>query len=208
MRRLPCGLCPAPSFGDPLRDEGVVGSGESAQGGGLAGERLIVPALGRALEDAAHLGQQVGPASGKFAEFGHRGGLLVLGEVAPSGMVPGGSGELGDEEPVSSRCTTILVHLARIERASGYLKQAGELSRRSCSGVAVGSDIPGCQPPTGTASANYRQGTRTTVSSIYRDRAHAHVQPTLTWPPEWPPRTVRGVRLFGLIWWAVLDLNQ
>ena len=27
----------------PLRDEGAVGSGESAQGGGLAGERLIVP---------------------------------------------------------------------------------------------------------------------------------------------------------------------
>ena len=57
-------------------------------------------------------------------------------------MVPGGSGELGDEEPVSSRRKTILVHLARIERASGYLKQAGELSRQSRSGVAVGSDIP------------------------------------------------------------------
>ena len=47
------------------------------------------------------------------------------GEVAPSSMVPGGSGELGDQEPVSSRHETILVHLARIERASGYLKQAG-----------------------------------------------------------------------------------
>ena len=54
VRRLACGLGPASSFGGPLRDEGVVGSGEPAQGGGLAGERLIVPALGRALEDAGH----------------------------------------------------------------------------------------------------------------------------------------------------------
>ena len=103
VRRLACGLGPAPSFGGPLRDEGVVGSGEPAQGGGLAGERLIVPALGRALEDAGHLGQQVGPACGEVAEFSHRGGLLVRGEVAPSGVVPGGYGELGDQEPVSSR---------------------------------------------------------------------------------------------------------
>ena len=44
VRRLACGLRPAPSFGGPLRDEGVVGSGEPAQGGGLAGERLIGPA--------------------------------------------------------------------------------------------------------------------------------------------------------------------
>src|SRR5690242_16836850 len=104
IRRLARGLRPAPSSGGPLRNEGVVGSGESAHGGALAGERLIVPALGRALEDAAHLGQQVGPFSGKVAEFGHHGGLLVPGEVAPSGVVPGGSGELGDEEPVTSRC--------------------------------------------------------------------------------------------------------
>jgi hypothetical protein len=167
VRRLACGLGPAPSFGGPLRDEGVAGPGEPAQGGGLAGERLIVPALGRALEDAAHLGQQVGPARGKFAEFGHRGGLLVPGEVAPSGVVPGGSGELGDQEPVSSRRTAILVHRAMIERMSGYLKQAGELSRQSRSRVAVSSDIPGCQPPTGTASATCRQGTRTNESRTY-----------------------------------------
>ena len=44
MRRLAGGLGPAASFGGPVRDEGVVGSGEPAQGGGLAGERLIVPA--------------------------------------------------------------------------------------------------------------------------------------------------------------------
>jgi hypothetical protein len=117
--------------------------GEPAQGGGLPGERLIVPALGRALEDAGHLGQEVGPAAGKVAEFGHRGGLLALGEVAPAGVVPGGSGELSDEEPVSGRRKMILAHLARIERVSGYLKWAGELSRQSRGGVAVGSDIPG-----------------------------------------------------------------
>ena len=84
-----------------------------------------MPALGCALEDAGHLGQQVGPACGKVAEFSHRGGLLVRGEVAPAGVVPGGSGELGDQEPVPRGRETILVHCARIERASGYLKQAG-----------------------------------------------------------------------------------
>ena len=44
VRRLACGLGPAPSFGGPPRDKGVVGSGEPTQGGGLAGERLIVSA--------------------------------------------------------------------------------------------------------------------------------------------------------------------
>jgi hypothetical protein len=122
VRRLAYGLGPPPSFGGPLRDEGVVGSGEPAQGGGLAGERLIVPARGCAFEDVGHLGQQVGPACGKVAEFGHRGGLLVRGEVAPAGVVPGGPGELGNQEPVSSRREMILVHLARIEHVSDYLK--------------------------------------------------------------------------------------
>jgi hypothetical protein len=89
---------------------------------GLPGERLIGPARGRALEDAGHLGEQVGPACGEVAEFGHRGGLLVLGEVALAGVVPGGSGELGDQEPVSSRRRRILGHLAKVERASDYLK--------------------------------------------------------------------------------------
>ena len=88
------------------------------------------------------------------------GGLLVPGEVALSGVVPGSSGELGDQEPVSSRRETILIHRARIERASGYLKQAGKLSRQLCSRVAVGSDIPGCQPPTGTASRELSPGSQ------------------------------------------------
>ena len=146
VRRLACGLGPAPPFGGPLRDEGGLGSGEPAQGGGLPGERLIVPALGCALEDAGHLGQQVGPACGKVAEFSHRGGLLVRGEVAPPGVMPGGSGELGDQKRVSSRHETILIHRTRIERASGYLKQAGGLSRQPRSKVAVGSGIPGQLP--------------------------------------------------------------
>jgi hypothetical protein len=37
-------------------------------------------------------------------------------------VVPGGSGELGDQEPVSGRREMILVHHTRIEHASGYLK--------------------------------------------------------------------------------------
>jgi hypothetical protein len=65
-----------------IEDVGCVSRPEHVAAAHLAGQRLIVSALCRALEDAAHLGQQVSPASGKFAEFGHRDGLLGLGEVA------------------------------------------------------------------------------------------------------------------------------
>ena len=55
---------------------------------GLPGEWLVQFALGCAFEDPGDLGEQIGPPAGEFAEFGHRGVLLVLGQLAPSGMVP------------------------------------------------------------------------------------------------------------------------
>jgi hypothetical protein len=60
-------------------------------------------ALGRALEDSGHLGEQVGPAARELAELGHRGGFLVAGQVAPSGPVPRFARDLGYEYPVSVR---------------------------------------------------------------------------------------------------------
>ena len=41
MRRHARGLGPAPSFGDPLRDGGLVGSGQPAQMRGLASQGLV-----------------------------------------------------------------------------------------------------------------------------------------------------------------------
>jgi hypothetical protein len=120
--RLVCCLGPASSLGDPLRDQGFVGSGEPAQPGGLAGERLIVSAFAGALEDPGDFGEQVGPAAGELAEFGHRGGLLVGGEVAPPRAVPGFAGQFGDEEAVGGGPEMILRHLARIEQGSEYRK--------------------------------------------------------------------------------------
>jgi hypothetical protein len=160
VRRLARGLGPAASFGGPRRDEGLVGPGEPAQGrrpGGRAAHRAGPLTRPRRCRIPGPAGR---PGLRTFAEFGHRGGLLVRGEVAPSGVVPGGSGELGDQKPVSSRHETILIHRTRIERASGYLKQAGKLSRQLCSRVAVGSDIPGCQPPAGTASRELSPGSQ------------------------------------------------
>ena len=46
---------------------------------GLPGERLVQFALRCTFEDPGDLGEQIGPPAGEFAEFGHRGVLLVLG---------------------------------------------------------------------------------------------------------------------------------
>ena len=46
---------------------------------GLPGEWLVQFALGCTFEDPGDLGEQIGPPAREFAEFGHRGVLLVLG---------------------------------------------------------------------------------------------------------------------------------
>ena len=43
------------------------------------GTRLVRLALGRALEDPGHFGQQVGRAGRELPQFGHRGSFLVAG---------------------------------------------------------------------------------------------------------------------------------
>jgi hypothetical protein len=83
---------------------------------GLPGEWLVQVAVGCTFEDPGDLGEQIGPPARELTEFGHRGVLLVLGQLAPSGMVPCGPGELGDEDAVGARSgTMILIHLDRIE---------------------------------------------------------------------------------------------
>jgi hypothetical protein len=110
----------------PLRDQGLIGTCQAAQVRGLPGQWLVQLALGCALEDPGDLGEQIGLPARELAEFGHRGVLLVLGELAPSGMVPRGPGELGDEDAVGVRSgTMILIHLDRIERTYDNSKSAG-----------------------------------------------------------------------------------
>ena len=84
-----------------------VGTGLPAQARSLAGERFIVPPLGRALEDPGHLGEQISPAPGKRAELSNRGGFLAAGQVAPSSPVPRLARQLGDEDTISFRA---LIH--------------------------------------------------------------------------------------------------
>lgn len=69
---------------------------------GLPGKWFVQFAVGCTFEDPGDLSEQIGLAACELAEFGHCGVLLVLGELAPSGMVPHGPGELGDEDAVGS----------------------------------------------------------------------------------------------------------
>lgn len=59
--------------------------------------------LGRALLDAGHLGEQVGPPGCELAELSHRGGLPVRGQLARADMPPGYGGEPGDKDTVRLR---------------------------------------------------------------------------------------------------------
>jgi hypothetical protein len=57
---------------------------------GLLGELLVQFAVGCTFEDPGDLGEQIGPPACELTEFGHRGVLLVVGQLTPSGMVPCG----------------------------------------------------------------------------------------------------------------------
>ena len=108
-RRHPGVPSPAPPLFGPCRDRIRVGAGLPAQARSLAGQRFIVPPLGRALEDPGHLGEQISPAPGKRAELSNRGGFVAAGQVAPSGPVPRLARQLGDEDTVSFRALSIML---------------------------------------------------------------------------------------------------
>jgi hypothetical protein len=61
-----------------LRDQGLIGTRQAAQLRGLPGKWLVQFAVGCTFEDPGDLGEQIGPPGREFAEFGHR-GVLVLG---------------------------------------------------------------------------------------------------------------------------------
>jgi hypothetical protein len=82
---------------------------------------VIPAALAEALHDPGHLGQQVGPACGEVAQLPHRGGVLVLGKLSPSGLALRRTVHLRDEDPVSLR--------AVIEHAFHFCAQSGLLAR-------------------------------------------------------------------------------
>jgi hypothetical protein len=81
-------LSPAPPLPDLARDRLRIDPGLVAQVGGPPGEQFVKLSLGHALEDADKLGQQVSPADRELAEFGYRGGFLVLVQLMPSGVMP------------------------------------------------------------------------------------------------------------------------
>jgi hypothetical protein len=58
-------------------------------------------------------GEQTGPPGGELTKFVHCGVLIVLGQLAPPGVVQRGPDELGDEDTVRGQMS--LIHLARIE---------------------------------------------------------------------------------------------
>jgi hypothetical protein len=95
---------------DPRRDGLRVGSGLAAQVRGLPLERLAGLTFNGALEDSGDFGQQITAPGGKLAEFGHGGGFLGPGELAPPGVTSGGAGELRDQDPVRVRSRAILIH--------------------------------------------------------------------------------------------------
>jgi hypothetical protein len=73
-------------------------------------------------------------AACELAELGYRGGLLVVGQVAPLRPVPGLPCELGDEETVVIGAVMILSHSAMIERKYGKHKIARIVSSSCLAG--------------------------------------------------------------------------
>lgn len=47
--------------------------------------------------------QEIGLVPGELAELGHRGGMFVLGQLPPAGVMPRGAVDPRDEYPVGLR---------------------------------------------------------------------------------------------------------
>jgi hypothetical protein len=112
---------------DPRRDRLRVRPGRTAERRRLADERLVELAFAGALKNAGHLGQQIGAAARERGKLGHRGGLLVAGELAPLRPEPRLAGELGYQDPVSLR--------TRIDHAFEYRTKSRHGIRSSAAQV-------------------------------------------------------------------------
>jgi hypothetical protein len=75
-------------------------SGRSGCAAQTRGQRLIKLTLARALKDSGSVGEQVGPIPAN-ARRGHRGSLLVAGQLQPPGAAAGLASDLGDEQVIS-----------------------------------------------------------------------------------------------------------
>jgi hypothetical protein len=90
-------------FLDPLPYGVRVSSGRPTQSRGLPRQGLVEPALAESLEDARDMGQEIGPACGELAQLPRRGAVLILGQLTPASVMPGGAVKLRDLDPVSLR---------------------------------------------------------------------------------------------------------
>ena len=139
---------PAAAFLDPGRDGLRVGPGLAAQPGGLPCDRLVELALGCALEDSGHLGQQIAAPVRELAQLGHRRGFLLPGQLAPPGMMPGGAGELRDEDPVTTRARTVVSHVPSVADLYGkYAPDCQDTAPGIRSGALLQVRRPACRSP-------------------------------------------------------------
>ncbi len=78
-------------------------------------------------------GQQVAAPGRELAEFGYRRGLLGPGQLAPFGVMPGGAGELGDEDAITARAPIAISHVPSV--ADLYGKYAPDCQDAAAPGV-------------------------------------------------------------------------
>jgi len=53
------------------------------------------------------------PSASSRSYLAHRRGFLVPGQLAPLGVMPGGAGELRDEDPVTIRARAVVGHVPK-----------------------------------------------------------------------------------------------
>ena len=143
---------PARASQSPARSAGGPASTSRARyrtGGYLAGPGSVVGGAAYVIEHDVPgrsppplAGCTAHPASRRFrdtgadvselaAELGHRRGFLLPGQLAPSGVMPGGAGELRDEDAVTIR--TAVSHVSSVADLYGNLApncEDGEGSQR------------------------------------------------------------------------------
>jgi len=120
------GLGAAAALLDPLRDQGLVGTGHPAQLGHGLPSRFVLrtPALGRAEREPGDFGQQIAAVPGDLPQLCRSGGFLGCGQAAPPGMPEGNARQVSAEQPTTIGPVMISSHLTRIEHAYDKSKPA------------------------------------------------------------------------------------